>query len=396
MTACDECLAASLLRNEAAGVTARRILPTTEARRLLAASPDELRLRLRRLVPDLDARLAEVAAPGSDVWTICAHCKGYPGRLSNLQQPPDVLYGRGEQAIVSQLGAHPGVALVGARRASSYGREVAYGLGRDLAAAGMTIVSGMALGIDGAAHRGALAVGGRTIAVLAAGPEQAYPSSHARLYDQIVDAGAVVSERPPGARAFRWGFPARNRLIAGLSVKTVVVEGTESSGAMHTVSFAEELGQTVAAVPGPVTSPLSSGPNKLIAEQGGGLVRDAQDVLDEIFLLESGRSCSDRKGVKASVPGVSVVPGDDSEAEAPKRPSALVETLDPRLLRVYEAVASGDATAQAVAAGDPDASAREIAIVLGQLELLGHIERNERGGYRAVSTVRPRAEQTTR
>ena len=178
--------------------------------------------------------------------------------------------------------------IVGARRATSYGREVARELGRELAAAGMIVVSGLAFGIDGCAHRGALDAG-RTIAVLGCGPDVAYPSSHRTLWRRICETGLVISEFPPGATPWRWTFPARNRIMAALSGMTVVVEAATRSGSLITTDLAADLGRDLGAVPGPVTSRASAGPNGLLAS-GAHLVRDAQDVLDA--MLGPGRSRS--------------------------------------------------------------------------------------------------------
>jgi DNA processing protein len=172
-----------------------------------------------------------------------------------------------------------GVAVVGARRASTYGLEVARGIGRGLSAARVTVVSGLALGIDSAAHAGALEAPGRTIGVLAASAHVAYPARGRRLHAAVAARGAVISEMPPGANAHRWCFVARNRIIAALSAATVVVQATERSGSLTTADFAAEVGRTVGAVPGPVTSRLSSGTHQLI-QAGAPLIRDAHDALD--------------------------------------------------------------------------------------------------------------------
>ncbi|MBK5230538.1 MAG: DNA-protecting protein DprA [Thermoleophilia bacterium] len=382
MKACTECLLKSLLDNEAVGFAEKALLPAGQARQLMALPQVELVERLRGTISRIDERLSERvdALRNGDVvdglWMTCVHDGDFPARLKDLQQQPAVIYGVGSTERLTSIEKHHGVAIVGARRASAYGRDVAYQLGRDLASAGMTVVSGMALGIDGTAHRGALQVGGRTIAVLAGGPERPYPSSHRRLYEQIVAEGAVISERPPGSRAQRWGFPARNRLIAALAVKTVFVEGTETSGAMHTVRFAEELGQSAAAVPGPVTSPLSAGTNNLLHDQVGGLVRDARDVLDQIFF----------SGEQLSLDGI----------EQPAPPPPVTASLPPSLRDVFERVRAGDGKPQAIAAGAQWLEPREIVVALGELELAGHVERDERGGYRSASTSPRGADSMTR
>ena len=169
--------------------------------------------------------------------------------------------------------------MVGARRASPYGLDAARALGRGLAAADVPVVSGLALGADSAAHGGAVEVGGPTIAVLAGGAERPYPESKRRLYVAVRRHGCVVSEMPPGFRGYRWSFPARNRVIAGLGRLTIVVEAAERSGSLITAELARDLGRDVAAVPGRVTSPLAAGTNALLKD-GAALVTRAEDALD--------------------------------------------------------------------------------------------------------------------
>jgi DNA processing protein len=189
--------------------------------------------------------------------------RGYPPLLSELHDPPARLFLRGG---LPDLLARPAVAIVGARSCSSYGAQVAQELARDLATAGVVVVSGLARGIDGEAHRGALAGGGVTVAVLGCGIDRDYPRSHAELARRIAEDGLVVSEYPPGVEPAPWRFPARNRIIAGLAHATVVVEARERSGALITADFALELGRDVFAVPGEITSLLSP----LLAKQGAG------------------------------------------------------------------------------------------------------------------------------
>jgi DNA processing protein len=251
--------------------------------------------RLRAERARFDAPEAAVAITRAGLAAVCRCSPAYPDTLRAGPDAPAVIHvfavpstaplGNGEPASVDafarldDLAGAPSVAIVGARRASAEGIEVARALGRGLSAAGVTVVSGLALGIDAAAHEGALEAGGRTMAVLAAGAGRAYPASRRHLHRRIAAAGAVVSEMPPDARIWRWAFPARNRIIAALASLTVVVEGTERSGSLITAGLAEDLGRDVAAVPGRVTSPLASGPNALI-KAGAHLVRDAADVLD--------------------------------------------------------------------------------------------------------------------
>jgi DNA processing protein len=172
----------------------------------------------------------------------------------------------------------PSVAVVGARSCSPYGSQVGRTLGRELAAAGLVVVSGMARGIDGEAHRGALEVGGHTVAVLGCGVDRDYPAAHRDLAERICEAGLVVSEYAPGVEPAPWRFPGRNRIIAGLAAVTVVVEARERSGALITADLALEEGREVFAVPGEITSGLSAGTNRLLA-LGATPLTQVEDVL---------------------------------------------------------------------------------------------------------------------
>jgi DNA processing protein len=204
----------------------------------------------------------------------------YPALLAAIPDPPAVLWLRGD-ADPGALGA-PAVAVVGARVCSSYGRAVARTLGRDLAAAGLTVVSGLARGIDAEAHRGALDGGGVTVAVLGCGIDRDYPAGHAELARRICDTGGlIVSEYEPGVEPAPWRFPARNRIIAGLCAATVVVEARERSGALITADFALEDGREVMAVPGEITSALSAGTNALL-RLGATPVTGSGDVLEAL------------------------------------------------------------------------------------------------------------------
>lgn len=202
---------------------------------------------------------------------------GYPACLAADRSPPGVLVWRGDLGI---LGA-PSVGVVGTRRCSRYGREVAAELGADLTTAGISVVSGLALGIDGAAHEGSLASRapcGRPIGVVAGGLDVLSPRRHRPLADRIADAGVLLTEVPLGTEPRPWRFPSRNRVIAALSDVLVVVESDFGGGSMHTVRQADDRGRTVLAVPGPVTSRTSRGTNQLLAE-GCPPCRDATDVV---------------------------------------------------------------------------------------------------------------------
>ena len=204
----------------------------------------------------------------------------YPPLLAQLHDPPVRLHTRGNG--LDALTA-PAVAIVGARSPSPYGAQVARMLGRELAAAGIVVVSGLARGVDGEAHRGTLEAGGITVAVLGCGIDRDYPARHAELARRIGGNGLVVSEYPPGTEPAPWRFPARNRIIAGLALATVVVEARERSGALITADFALELGRDVFAVPGEITSALSAGTNRLI-RQGAAPLLGAEDVLQALGL----------------------------------------------------------------------------------------------------------------
>jgi len=203
----------------------------------------------------------------------------YPAHLRELAEAPDPLYVRGGLVRDDALA----VAVVGSRRATSYGLRVAEDLGHALAARGITLVSGLARGIDGAAHRGALRAGGRTIAVLGSGADVIYPPEHRPLASLVAESGALISPFAPGTPPLAYHFPARNRVIAGLALGVVVVEAAERSGALITARLASELGREVMAVPGGVTSAMSRGAHELIRD-GATLVQGWEDVVAQLPL----------------------------------------------------------------------------------------------------------------
>jgi DNA processing protein len=209
----------------------------------------------------------------------CFNESGYPRQLRSIFDPPPVIFFRGRLLSADELT----VAIVGARKPTHYGQLVAEKLAKDLAGVGVAVVSGMAKGIDTAAHKGALTGNGRTLAVLGCGLDIIYPRENKKLMEQIAETGAVISEFPPGSPPEAWHFPARNRIISGLSIGTVVVEASEKSGALITAGYALEQGRDVMAVPGNVVSKLSRGPNRLL-KQGARLVEGASDILDELGL----------------------------------------------------------------------------------------------------------------
>jgi DNA processing protein len=229
---------------------------------------------------DLDRMLEAVYRAGASVITL--DDADYPPLLRELPDAPPVLFVKGTLLDADRWA----VAFVGTRRATAYGREVTRQLVASLAGAGITIVSGLALGIDAAAHKAALDAGGRTIAVLGCGIDRVYPPEHRKLAADIVNNGALITEFPLGTEPEGKNFPVRNRLISGLSLGVVVVEAPLNSGALLTADFAAEQGRDVFAVPGNVTSPASAGTNRLI-QNGAKLVVSADDILDELNLTRT-------------------------------------------------------------------------------------------------------------
>lgn len=201
---------------------------------------------------------------------------GFPRLLRAIHDPPVGIFLRGgsEPEILSR----PSVAIVGARASSGYGASVARSLGRELASAGLIVVSGLARGIDAEAHRGALEGAAPTVAVLGCGIDRDYPAAHAELARRVAESGLIVSEYAPGVEPAPWRFPARNRIVAGLCAATIVVEARERSGALITADFALEEGREVLAVPGEITSSLSAGTNALL-KLGAAPLTSAADVL---------------------------------------------------------------------------------------------------------------------
>lgn len=279
----------------------------------------------------------------------------YPDRLRTIADPPPVLYVKGE--ILPQ--DDRAVAVVGTRSASDYGLRVARDLCRGLVAVGFTIVSGMARGIDGAAHATALDAGGRTIAVLGCGVDRAYPPEHEKLYHGVSAAGAVVSELPLGTRPLAFNFPARNRLISGLSLGVVVVEATEKSGSLITAALAAEQGREVFAVPGQVGASRSRGVHRLL-RQGAKLVERVEDIIEEVAPQLGSRSAALENGKARALP-----------ADAPEAACRIFDLLQERSLHIDELIeASGLSTAS-------------LAQILLELELQGFLRQLPGNRYAA-------------
>jgi len=242
---------------------------------------------------------------------LCPESPEFPQSLLTIPDPPAVLFCRGNLSLLSR----PAVALIGSRAATEYGRRIAFRLASALAGQSLVVVSGAAYGIDAAAHQGALEIGGKTIAVLGCGLDVAYPKPHAPLLAEIAAQGLVLSEYPLGTKPEPFRFPARNRLISGLSRGVVVVEATEKSGSLITAGLALDQGREVLAVPGRIDSPKSSGTHGLI-RQGAHLVRNAEDVLEAL---------SWRQNVQSLEPAAVQEKGAQGGSEAE---SLLLQTLE--------------------------------------------------------------------
>ncbi|GEM_PF-112084 len=243
----------------------RTLLPGRLGRELTSA-------RLRRCAE------REIAMAHEQGWTLLAdRIPGYPALLRSIGSPPIVLSLAGDPKTL----AGPMVAIVGSRRPSSYGEKVAKRLASQLAERGLVVVSGLARGIDAAAHRGALEAGGRTVAVLATGLDRVYPPEHHELAARITESGALLSEFPPGSSPKRDHFPRRNRIVSGLSLGVVVVEAAQRSGSLITAGSALEQGREVFAVPGRIDDPFAAGTLDLLCE-GAKIVRDAEDVVSQL------------------------------------------------------------------------------------------------------------------
>jgi DNA processing protein len=289
----------------------------------------------RAWLPQVDPHVTAARVQEAGARFITPADPEYENRLNDLRDPPASLF-----LIGRQLGGSPQrVAIVGSRKCSNLGRDVAQDLGRALVASGLAVVSGAAHGIDAAAHRGALQAAGRTVAVLGSGIDVAYPASSRGLLERIAESGTIVSEYPPTMPAGPQHFPARNRIVVALARALVVVEGAAKSGSRISVDHALDLGREIFAVPGPVTSPLAETPLEMIRD-GATLIRGANDLLDDL--------------------------GIDRTAPPPAPPD-----LDDGERRVWEALSGGslpDAVAREAGMSIPDA-----VTTLIQLELRGLI-----------------------
>ena len=320
------------LRGTLAGLQSGRLTTTARVRAALAIPAEE--------------RLQQLAA--AEIHALFCGDNDYPEHLANLPDAPDVLFVRGRVPFT------PGVAVIGARRSTSYGRRIAAAYGRAIAAAGWPLVSGLARGIDGAAHRGTVAAGGIGVAVLGSGIDVMYPREHDDLArDLVAGGGGVVSESPPGTPPEGWRFPPRNRVISGLAGVVVVVEATVRGGALITAEAALRQGRQIFAVPGDVGRVTSVGCNLLIRD-------GAFPVLDEVDLIESLELALGQK------------PQPDTPSENP-----VLDHVDERVVHL---IASGvDDSDQLIAqmGGSPGTALAR----LGSLELRGVIAQSGPGRY---------------
>ena len=367
--ACDACFRRShVIATLAARIEGMLQRPSERIARVLCLSTDDLldalvpterRSEVSAEVEAFEPALAREAAADALLETACRHSRGYPRDLRSLPDAPPVLWARGGLDRLTELLIGPGVAIVGSRRPSPYGLEVAEELARGMSAAGVTVVSGLALGIDAAAHRGALrAPEPRTIAVLGSGADVPYPRINRRIYDEIADSGVILSESPPGRRPYRWTFPARNRIMAALTAMTVVVEAADPSGSLITATFAAELGRGVAAVPGRVTASNAAGSNRLLRD-GAAVIRNAGDALDELFGI----------GGAERLAAAEAIALDDEE-------SAVLAAVE----------AGADPGGIAASTGlDPG----RVRILLGTLEAAGLVRRSGIGSYERCATGHP-------
>ncbi len=324
--------------------------------------PDE-RKALRNLEPTTADRLAELRERG--IRVVSYRGPGYPRRLTHLHQPPPALFLQGPVELGDRS-----VAVVGTRSATSYGRRAARDLAGDLARAGWVVVSGLARGIDTAAHRAALDAGGKTAAVLGSGLDHRYPASNRGLYDRLTESGVLVTEFPPEQPPQKWTFPKRNRIIAALSAGVVVVQAPARSGALITADQALELGREVFAVPGPVGTPASEGTHQLL-RSGAPLAARARDVLE---VLGEGR------------PGI---PDDSGGSPQRALEAEIRSAVDPEasdLRDVWDALLGGAETLDDLGEAS-DLPAGRLLALLTELELSGRVRSLGGDRYEPVPLV---------
>jgi DNA processing protein len=356
--------------------------------------------KVARFVPELAPRLAEDLATvpdGASLERIAAEMArdrirllregsaGWPARVSDMHDPPPFLFLQGEPLDTSPARS---VGIVGSRAASATGKEISYTLGRDLALAGVTVISGMARGIDGEAHRGALDAGGRSVAVLGTGSDIAYPAEHGALLRRILGRGGSVTEFPPGTPPRPLHFPRRNRILAALCDVVIIVEGGERSGARSTADFALDQGRELMAVPRDICLPGSVLPNRLLRD-GAAPVLGAASVLEALEAMPG--MAEARTGLQARPPS-SGAGGQTSRcvgagAPDPGAPGGSVDTGEITDARVLAMLRNGmrdlDRMICEFGASEPG----RVQAVLARLELLGRVERRPGGRYALAESV---------
>jgi len=293
------------------------------------------------------------------------HDPDYPSLLRRAPNPPLALFVAGEPGLLW----HPAVAVVGSRSPTPGGRDNAADFARALARSGLAVTSGLAAGIDTAAHQAALEAGGLTVAVLGTGPDLAYPRGNAGLRERIAAAGAVVSEHLPGTQARPEHFPSRNRILAGLSLATLVIEAAERSGALITARLAAESGREVFAVPGSIHNPLARGCHRLIRE-GAGLVESAAEVAAALAPLATELAADLRRRLAAPIPGGHT--GVTDAGQDPGGPAADSEFADPDYQRLWQALGH-DPTGMDLLVQRTGLTAAELSSMLLVMELEGRV-----------------------
>jgi DNA processing protein len=323
---------------------------------------EELKARYAQFDPKEDVHRTE------GVEAVCRHHRDYPRALRGAGAP-HMLHVAGGVETLRELGSAPTVAIVGSRRATDYGMEMAKSLARGLAASGVTVTSGLGDGIAVAAHAGALEVDGKTVAVTDGALDTGCPARRRGLYARVKERGCVVAELPCSCATRRWCHTARDRIIAGLSGLTIVVEADESASELTVARVAQALGRTVAAVPGRVTSPVSRGTHALLLEDAH-LVRGPQDALELLYgVVAPPRTAPARRATPVQ-----------RETQALRATPARQDTeLEPRLKATLEDVGAGRDTQAKLTAGEEDAGA--VLTALSELELMGLLARGDGGRY---------------
>jgi DNA processing protein len=355
----------------------------------------ELRERWERFEPaeptGEDTREAETVNPAPGIQAVCVHSPDYPSALREAGPGPRMLHLLGGRERLRALTSGPAVAIVGSRRPTDYGMEMARGLARGLAASGVTIVSGLANGIAAAAHDGALEAQGPTVTVMAGGVDVLAPASRRGLYERVIERGCAVAEPPCGTPVRRWCEPARARTIAGLAALSIVVEADIGPGELTVARAARMLGRTVAALPGRVSSPVSRGTNALLMS-GAPLVRGPADALDLLYGARASWTGSSRmqapwmgalrSGEREDSPpgsGGQRAPDRPGPRSRPKPATPARAGLEPRLQAVLEQVGAGRDTPGRLAGAGVDPG--EAMLALSELELMGLLGRGDGGRY---------------